>query len=134
MAGRLPRVDVPGCERSVLGMLLDAGAERRASGRAIFHGHEPRAPRFPEWCVSGITTLLAHGGQGILRNSERFSARAVLAVEWLEHLLRSSQLGVHLQPAIVWCDVKQGCVATPRRVACMHEPVQLCDPAHPRGG
>ena len=34
-------------------MLLDAGAERGASGRVIFYGHEPRAPRFPEWCVSG---------------------------------------------------------------------------------
>ena len=32
--------------------------------------------------------MLAHGGLGILRNPERFSARAVLAVGWLEHLLR----------------------------------------------
>ena len=110
MAGRLPRVDVP------------------------VHGHEPRAPRFALWCVSGITAMLAHGGQGIHRNSERFSVRAVLAVGWLEHILRSSQLGIHLQPAIVWRDVKQGCVATPRQVACMHEPVQLRDTAHPRGG
>ena len=48
------------------------------------------ARRFPEWCVSGITAVLAHGGQGILRNFERFSSRAILAVGWLEHLLRSS--------------------------------------------
>ena len=51
-----------------------------------------------------------------------------------EHLLLSSQLGVHLHPAIMWRDVKQCCVATSRRVACMHEPVQSRDPAHPRGG
>ena len=38
--------------------------------------HEPLSG----WCVSGITAVLVHGGQGILRNSERFSARAVLAV------------------------------------------------------
>ena len=117
-----------------MGMFLDARAEREAGGRVIFHGHEPRAPRFPEWCVSEITAVLAHGGQGILCNSERFSTHAVLAVRWLEHILRSSQLGTHLQPAVVRRDVKQGCVATPRRVACMHEPVQLRDPAHPRGG
>ena len=134
MAGRLPRVDVSGCEQPVLGVLLDAGAERGASGRVIFLGHEPRAPRCTERCVLGITTVLAHGGQEILRNSERFSARAVLAVGWLEHLLRPSKLGVKLQPAIVWREVKQGCVATPRRVACMHEPVQLRDLAHPLGG
>ena len=97
-------------------MLLDAGAERGASGRVIFHGHEPRAPRFPEWCASGTTAVLAHGVHDVLRNSERFSAGAVLAVGWLERLLRPSQLGVHIQPAIVWRDVKQGCVATPRRV------------------
>ena len=42
--------------------------------------HEPRAPRFPEWCISGIKAVLAHGGQGILLNFERFSGRAVLAV------------------------------------------------------
>ena len=36
----LPRDDVPGCERPVLGMLLDAGADRGASGRGIFHGYE----------------------------------------------------------------------------------------------
>ena len=89
-AGRLPRVDVPGCERLVLGVGLDAGAERGASGRVIFLGHEPRAPRFLEWCVSRIMAVLAHGEQGVIRNSERFSARAVLAVGWLEHLLRSS--------------------------------------------
>ena len=47
-AGRLPRVDVPGCERSILGVLLDAGAEIGASGRVIFQGHESQAPRFPE--------------------------------------------------------------------------------------
>ena len=117
-----------------LGVLLDASAERGAGGRVIFHGHEPRIPCFPAWCVLGITAVLVHGGQGILRKSERFSARIVLAVGWLEHILRSSNLGVHLQPAIVWRDVKQGCVATPRRVACMHEPVQLRDLAHPRGG
>ena len=130
-AGRLPRVDVPGCERPVLGVLLDAGAERGASRRVIFHRHEPRAPRFLEWYVSRITAVLAHGGQGILRNSERFSARAALAVGWLEHLLRSSQLGVHLQSTIVWRDVKQDCVAMPCGVACMHELVQIHDPTHP---
>ena len=129
-AGRLPRVDVPGCERPVWGVLLDAGAEGGASGRVIFHRHEPRAPRFLEWCVSRIIAVLAHGGQGILRNSEGFSARAVLAVGWLEHLLRSSQLGVHLQYVIVWRDVKQDCVATPCGVACMHELVQIRDSTH----
>ena len=77
--------------------------------------------------------MLAHGEQGILRISERFLARAVLAVGWLEDLLRLSPLGVHLQPVIVWRDVQQGYAATPRRVACMYEPVQLRDPAHPRG-
>ena len=76
----------------------------------------------------------AFRGQGTLRNSECFAARAVLAVGWLEHFLRLSQLGVHRQPAIVWRDVRQGCVAMLRRVVCMHEPVQLCDPAHLRGG
>ena len=35
---------------------------------------------FLKWCVSGITAVLAHSRQGILRNSERFSARAILAV------------------------------------------------------
>ena len=44
--------------------------------------------------------MLVHGGQEILRSSERFSSRAVLAVGWLEHLLRSSQLGVYLQSAL----------------------------------
>ena len=72
------------------GMLLDGSAERGARGRVIFHRHEPRAPRFPEWCVSGTTAVLAHGRQGTLPNSERFSARAVLPVGWLGHILRSS--------------------------------------------
>ena len=36
------------------------------------------APRFPEWCVSGITAVLADGEQGILRNSERFLTRLYL--------------------------------------------------------
>ena len=59
------------------GVLLDAGAERGASE---------------------ITTLLAHGGQGILRNSERFSARAVLAVGWLEHVCDHRNLAYIFSP------------------------------------
>ena len=44
-AGRLPRDGFHGCERPVLGVLLDANAERGASGRVIFNGHEPRWAR-----------------------------------------------------------------------------------------